>query len=96
VRPQRLLAVFGGPDFLVRYPNGDEVQYVITAFDCAVTGGSLRADSEEIATADYFKEADAAALPLALWLRRILHSVFKPEAQFEVSRWSPPAAADNA
>jgi ADP-ribose pyrophosphatase YjhB (NUDIX family) len=90
VKPVRLVAVFGGPDFVVQYSNGDEVQYVITAFDCEVTGGVLRASSDEIASADYFREADAAALPLALWLRRILHSVFNSSVQFETPRWSPP------
>jgi ADP-ribose pyrophosphatase YjhB (NUDIX family) len=93
VKPRQLLAVFGGPDFLVHYPNGDEAQYVITAFGCEVTGGVLQADSDEIASADYFKESDAAALPLALWLRRILHSVFNPLAQFEPPRWLPPSSA---
>lgn len=93
VKPVRLLAVFGGPDFLVQYPNGDEAQYVITAFGCDVTGGTIRTGSEEIATADYFRQTDAAALPLALWLRRILHAVFNSSVQFEMPRWSPPAPA---
>src|SRR5262245_6541310 len=32
VSPRRLVAIYGGPEFTVRYPNGDEVQYVIAAF----------------------------------------------------------------
>src|SRR5574341_233876 len=32
VRPDRVLGVFGGPGFVVRYPNGDESQYVMTVF----------------------------------------------------------------
>src|SRR5580698_544380 len=27
-RPTRLIAVYGGPDLIVRYPNGDESQYI--------------------------------------------------------------------
>src|SRR5215213_10684410 len=39
VRPERLVGVYGGPECVVRYPNGDEVQYVITAVGGVVTGG---------------------------------------------------------
>jgi ADP-ribose pyrophosphatase YjhB (NUDIX family) len=47
VEPGRLVGVFGGPGFRVRYPNGDETSYVTAAFDCVVTGGTLRPDGEE-------------------------------------------------
>jgi ADP-ribose pyrophosphatase YjhB (NUDIX family) len=35
VRPIRLIAVYGGPEFVVRYPNGDESQYISAIFECA-------------------------------------------------------------
>src|SRR4051812_11827921 len=34
VTPTRIVAVYGGPKFIVRYPNGDETQYVSTMFAC--------------------------------------------------------------
>ena len=52
VRPTRLLGVFGGPGFQVRYPNGDEVAYVVSLFACTITGGTLAClDGESLALA---------------------------------------------
>ena len=45
VRPERLLGVYGGPECLVRYANGDEVQYVLTARGAVVIGGTPRPDA---------------------------------------------------
>jgi 8-oxo-dGTP pyrophosphatase MutT (NUDIX family) len=47
VRPLRVLGVFGGPTFVVRYPNGDESQYVMTVFECTVEEGDPRPDHDE-------------------------------------------------
>jgi 8-oxo-dGTP pyrophosphatase MutT (NUDIX family) len=44
---RRVIGVWGGPGFVVRYPNGDETQYVMIVFDCAVIGGTPRGDGEE-------------------------------------------------
>lgn len=90
VSPQRVLGVFGGPEFVVRYPNGDEVQYVITAFGCDVIDGALQDRTEETTAARYWTEAEASALPLASWLRAILHTVFTKAPAFEPPRWTPP------
>ena len=35
-----VLAVLGGPEFRITYPNGDETSYVSTVFDATVIGGS--------------------------------------------------------
>src|SRR5262245_14559164 len=37
--PMRILGVYGGPSCLVTYANGDQTQYVMTFFECAVRGG---------------------------------------------------------
>lgn len=36
VAPVEILGVFGGRDCRHTYPNGDEVEYVVTLFRCAV------------------------------------------------------------
>jgi ADP-ribose pyrophosphatase YjhB (NUDIX family) len=41
VSPDRIAGVYGGPEFVVSYPGGDEAQYVITAFQCTPRGGIL-------------------------------------------------------
>ena len=94
VRPERVLGVYGGPEFIVRYPNGDEAQYVIAAFGCAVAGGRIRPDGDETVAVRYWAEADAAALPLAPWLRAVLADVFaaaRGGPAFHPPRWTPPS-----
>ena len=59
VRPERVLGVYGGPECVVRYLNGDEVQYVITAFGASVVGGVPRPDEEETTAVRYWAEGDA-------------------------------------
>jgi ADP-ribose pyrophosphatase YjhB (NUDIX family) len=71
VRPERLLGVWGGPEFVVRYPHGDEVQYVIAAFQCAAVGGALRPDLDETDATRLWSRDEARALPLAPWLRAV-------------------------
>ena len=36
VKPERVVGVFGGPEFLVRYPNGDLTYYTTIAFEASV------------------------------------------------------------
>ena len=94
VVPTRLVGVYGGPEFVVRYPNGDETEYISTIFACAVRGGALRPDGEEITELRFWTAAEASALPLAPWLRAMLPVLFAtpPGAWFEGPRWRPPHA----
>ncbi len=41
VRPTEILGIFGGRAFRTVYPNGDEVEYTVTVFACAVRSGTL-------------------------------------------------------
>jgi ADP-ribose pyrophosphatase YjhB (NUDIX family) len=79
VEARRVMAVWGGPGFVVRYPNGDETQYVMAVYECAVTGGALRPDGEETTEARFWREDEAAALPLAEWLRPVLPRLYRTE-----------------
>lgn len=62
VRPLRIAAVLGGSSCRVRYPNGDQVEYVVTVFDCEVTGGKANDTSEETRALAYFRREDMPAL----------------------------------
>ena len=42
-----ILAVLGGPEYRMTYPNGDQTSYVVTAFGAEVIGGSPRPDGDE-------------------------------------------------
>lgn len=88
--PSRILGVYGGRDFVVRYSNGDEVSYVMTVFECTATGGTLRPDGDEVNRAAYFS---AGGLPpgLAPWAEVVLPVVManRNSASFEASTWRP-------
>jgi hypothetical protein len=65
-----VFGVYGGPGFIVRYPNGDESQYVMICFECEAVGGALLPDGDETVEVRYWTADEAAALPLTHGLRR--------------------------
>jgi 8-oxo-dGTP pyrophosphatase MutT (NUDIX family) len=52
IEPVRIIGVYS-EQMLFTYPNGDVVHGVGVAFDCRVTGGTLRADRDEIKEASF-------------------------------------------
>jgi len=89
VIPIRVVGVFGGPTFVVRYPSGDETQYISTMFECDVASGVVRPDGDEVQQAQFWSEREAEELPLAPWLRGILPRLFDRAALpwFEPPTW---------
>ena len=76
VRPTRLLGVFSGPQYQLKYPDGNEVQVTSVLFECEWVCGSMRPDGVEALDAAFFA---ATALPPMFWvhediLRRALAS----------------------
>jgi 8-oxo-dGTP pyrophosphatase MutT (NUDIX family) len=55
LRLTSLLAVLGGPQFRLTYPNGDQTSYVTTVFAAEVVGGSPRADGDETVEARWWQ-----------------------------------------
>lgn len=51
----QLFKTFSGKDFYYKYPHGDEVYNVVTAFICTEFEGSLSFDENEATTLQYFK-----------------------------------------
>ena len=93
IQPERLLGLYGGPACLVRYANGDEVQYVISAIGARVIGGHAAADGDETVALCYCSEAEARELRLAPWLRAHLALVYNGPSgsAFSAPTWQPPA-----
>jgi ADP-ribose pyrophosphatase YjhB (NUDIX family) len=91
VEPRRVAGVYGGPEFIVRYPGGDESQYVMIVFECAVTGGRPRPDGEETLEVRYWTAEEAAALPLSPWLGTMIGTFFSlpATAHFRAPSWAP-------
>jgi ADP-ribose pyrophosphatase YjhB (NUDIX family) len=92
VRVERVVGVYGGPECVVRYPNGDEAQYVIIAFACAFESGELRPDRDETVALGFYSAAEASTLALAPWLRAVLPLVYASSGQtaFQPPTWLPP------
>jgi ADP-ribose pyrophosphatase YjhB (NUDIX family) len=42
-----ILAVLGGPEYRLTYPNGDQTSYVTTVFDATILSGIPRPDGDE-------------------------------------------------
>jgi ADP-ribose pyrophosphatase YjhB (NUDIX family) len=92
VRPVRILGVFGGPAFVIRYPNGDVSQYVMSVFECSVLDGALRRRTDETVDARYVDEAEFGRLPASAWTHEVLPLMFRSPtvALFPPVGWLPP------
>ena len=75
VKPTHLLGVFGGPEYVLEYHNGDRVAYVVTLFECEIVQGAPRADQKEVAQCRFVDLADLDALPVAPWARHALRRI---------------------
>ena len=54
VVPERIVGVYGGPDFRVRYPNGDEAAILSITFACRPVAGEARVNDDESLEIRYF------------------------------------------
>ncbi len=90
-----ILGVYGGPEFVVTYRNGDQVSYLMVVFEGRRVGGELRPDGLEVLDARYFTEQETKALRRPEWIDEVLADVFSNRAQaaFRQPRWWPPPDA---
>ena len=91
-RPIRVLGVFGGPECMVTYPNGDCAAYVTTVFECQVQGGTRRGASDETFGTAFVGPLDLPKYQTTRWAGFILARLFtgQRDAQFQEPSWSPP------
>jgi len=71
----RVLGAFGGPDFRVRYRNGDETAYVMTVYEGRITGGRPAPGGQETSEVRFVSPAELRTLEAAPWLSEVLHAV---------------------
>jgi len=76
VRLTRLVGVFGGPEFVIHYRNGNRTSYVMAVFEAEQVGGAQRPDGTEVLEIRFVTEPQAAALPKAGWVSEVLGAVF--------------------
>jgi mutator protein MutT len=87
VRPERVLAVYGGPMLRHHYPNGDEAEYLAVVFACIVMGGALRPVDGESLELQWVAQDDLPALGLVYPGSLFAHAT--PEALFDPPRVAP-------
>ena len=95
VKPATLIGVFGGPNFVVRYANGDITQYVMTVFECSRLSGQLIDSNDEVTTSRFVGEAEFQTLAVAPWTREVLPVCYsRPQKPIiGAVRWSPPGSS---
>jgi len=91
VRLDALIGVFGGPEFLVRYPNGDLTYYTAVAFRASVVGGSHEPRDGEFVNVKYFSRAKCDGLDMSPSSRLISRQAFAAASQpyFTPATWMP-------
>lgn len=89
----RLVGVYHGPEFVVRYDNGDETAYLAVVFDGRPTGGEARPDGDELLELGWFGRSDVGGLAMPPWMPEVLADVFDVRpAGFRRPSWRPGAA----
>jgi 8-oxo-dGTP pyrophosphatase MutT (NUDIX family) len=95
VRLTRLVGVFGGPEHIVRYRNGDRTSYVSATFEASLVAGAVQPDPSELLEVRFVTESEAAELPTAAWMPDILAAIFRGRSvhAFQPPTWNPPPPA---
>jgi 8-oxo-dGTP pyrophosphatase MutT (NUDIX family) len=84
-----LLGVFGGPDLVIHYPNGDVASYVGTIFRGRVIGGELKPDGVEILDVKYMFKAEIESIGHSKWMDVAMGAMFSDssEPKFQPATW---------
>jgi 8-oxo-dGTP pyrophosphatase MutT (NUDIX family) len=75
-----LLGVYGGPELIVDYPNGDQAAYIGIIFRGRVLSGTPRPDGSEILDVRYVPREELVRLPHSRWMDRCIHVLFSRDA----------------
>jgi 8-oxo-dGTP pyrophosphatase MutT (NUDIX family) len=81
VKPTGLIGVFGGPEFLVRYRNGDVAYYTAIAFKATLIGGTKRPVDGEMSELRYFSQEECESLNISAASRLIAKATFAHSAE---------------
>ncbi len=70
-----IVTVLGGPEFRVRYPNGDEIAYVATVYRGTVVGGEARPDGDEVSAVAWFAIDSLRDVKLNRFATELFHAI---------------------
>ena len=87
-----LLGVYGGPDLIVDYSNGDRAAYIGTIFRGRIVRGTPHPDGSEILDVRYFTREELVRVPHSRWMDRSMSLLYSPDAppDFVSASWAPP------
>ena len=91
VKLDALIGVFGGPEFLIHYPNGDVAYYTTAAFRGFIVGGSHKPVDGEFCDLGYFSQSECDSLDMSPSSRLISRQAFAAANQpyFAPATWKP-------
>ncbi len=86
-----IAGVFGGPDLIIDYPNGDRSSYIATIFRGRILEGTPKPDGEEILDVRYFTREELVEAPRSKWMDTAMSVLFAPDAppHFKPATWNP-------
>ena len=86
-----LIGIFGGPEFLIHYPNGDVTYYTTVAFRGFTLGGSLNPQDGELSDLRYFSQAECDGLDMSASSRIIFKQALASPGPpyFAPATWTP-------
>lgn len=70
-----ILGVFGGPEFRLTYPNGDQTAYVATIFDATVASGTPTPDGDETSEVAWWSPDELPLGEMSPFTRALLGAV---------------------
>jgi 8-oxo-dGTP pyrophosphatase MutT (NUDIX family) len=87
-----IMGVYGGPDLIVDYPNGDQAAYIGTIFRAHIVSGTMRPDGIETLDVRYFRREELIRVPHSRWMDCCLDSLFATDAvpHFVLPSWKAP------
>jgi len=71
IRIRGIVGVYGGEPMMMTYPNGDNVGYITTAYDCELLSEATP-DMEELLELGWFDRDVIPTLPRRDWIDRVI------------------------
>lgn len=66
-----IIGVYGGPNFVVHYQNGDLTAYVMTVYNVKVIGGKLESATDEAVELRYVNSEELTGLDVPPWVSEV-------------------------
>lgn len=76
VRPGNLVGAFGGPEYRITYPNGDQVSWVVLAYETTIVSGTPTPDRDEISELGWYNAEESSGLEMSPLSRNLTLAAF--------------------